>query len=83
MDNPDVKEGDWITVGSSNTDAYVFHVVSTNEVSAGYYQNRSKAIKENFVWDGESWQFKNHGACGSYLRGSDEVIVKRGPPRTY
>jgi hypothetical protein len=81
MGNPNVKEGDWITVGSSNTDAYVFHVFSATEVSAGYYQNRSKAIKEDFVWDGESWQFKHDGPCGSYLRGSDEAIIKRGPPR--
>lgn len=81
MGNPNVKEGDWITVGSSNTDAYVFHVFSATEVSAGYFQSRSKATKEDFVWDGESWQFKHDGPCGSYLRGSDETIVKTGPPR--
>ena len=81
MSIPMVKEGDWITVGDSNVDAYVFHVHSETEVSAGYYQNRSKQIKEDFVWDGEYWQFKYQGPNGSYLRGREEAIVKRGPPR--
>lgn len=81
MSNSKVKEGDWITVGSSNMNAYVFHVLSDTEVSAGYYQNQSKAIKEDFVWDGESWQFKYQGPNGSYLRDQEEAIVKIGPPR--
>ena len=81
MGNVKVKKGDWITVGSSNISAYVFNVISGTEVSAGYYQNQSKAIKENFVWDGETWQFKYHGPNGSYLRDEEEAIVKRGPRR--
>lgn len=81
MSNPISKGGDWIKVGDSRIDAYVFHVISETEVSAGYYQNRSKAIKEDFVWDGETWQFKHQAQNGSYLHGSDEAIVKNGPPR--
>lgn len=81
MSTAKVKEGDWITVGPSYISAYVFHVFSDTEVSAGYYQNQSKAIKEYFVWDGGYWQFKFQGPNGSYLRGEEEAIVKRGPPR--
>lgn len=82
MSKGSVKVGDWITVGSSRLNAYVFHVLSETEVSAGYYQNNTKAIKENFVWKGEAWQFKYSGPNGSYLRGQEERIVKQGPPRT-
>lgn len=74
-----VKEGEWIKVGSSKINAYVFHVFSDTEVSAGYYQNGSKAIKEDFVWDGEAWQFKYSGPSGSYLRDQEAAIVKKGP----
>jgi len=81
MSNSKVKKGDWIIVGSSRISAYVFNVTSDTEVSAGYYQNQSKAIKEDFLWDGESWQFKHQGPNGSYLRGEEEAIVKRGPRR--
>lgn len=81
MNLPNVKEGQWIRVGDSNIKAYVFHVISDIEVSAGYYQNQAKAIKEEFVWNGASWQFKSSGQDGSYLHGSDEALIKRGPPR--
>jgi hypothetical protein len=81
MSNTNVKKGDWISVGISNINAYVLHVFSETEISAGYYQNHLKAIMEDFVWDGERWQFKYSGPNGSYLRGHEEAIVKMGPPR--
>jgi hypothetical protein len=81
MAKPSVKVGDWIKVGQNRIDAYVFNIISDTMVSAGYYQNNAKAIKEEFVWDGETWQFENEGPCGSYLSGSDAAIVKNGPPR--
>lgn len=79
MSETKVKKGEWITVGSSKINAYIFHVFSDTEVSAGYYQNGSKAIKEDFIWDGETWQFKYSGPCGSYLNGQEAAIVKKGP----
>lgn len=77
-----VNKGQWITVGENNIDAYVFQVISNTEILAGYYQNRTRAIKEEFVWDGARWNFKNSGPSGSYLRGADEALVKRGPTTT-
>jgi len=74
-----ISKGQWITVGENNIDAYVFQVISNTEILAGYYQNRIKAIKEEIVWDGSKWRFKNSGPSGSYLRGADEALVKRGP----
>ncbi|MGJ8690494.1 MAG: hypothetical protein ACSHXZ_13355 [Gammaproteobacteria bacterium] len=75
----DITKGQWIKVGESNIDAYIFQVLSYTEILAGYYQNRTKAIKEEFVWDGSRWSFKNSSPSGSYLRGADEALVKRGP----
>lgn len=79
MNEEGIKIGQWITVGESNIDAYVFQVISKTEILAGYYQNRTRAIKEEFVWNGSVWNFKNSGPSGSYLHGADEALVKRGP----
>lgn len=75
---PSVRQGQWIRVGSS-VDGYVFGVNSDSSLEVGYYQNHIKAIKETVVWNGTSWEFKYQGPNGSYLRGADEAIVKRGP----
>ncbi|MBW3514623.1 hypothetical protein KO537_07805 [Shewanella sp. NKUCC01_JLK] len=77
--NEGVREGEWIKVGVNDIDAYVFKIISSTEILAGYYQNRIKAIKEAFVWNGTKWDFKNSSPSGSYLRGSDEALVKKGP----
>lgn len=76
---PPVAVGQWITIGRS-TPGYVFQVNSDGSLEVGYYQNRLKAIKETVVWQDESWRFKYQGPNGSYLRGADEALVKRGPP---
>ena len=79
MDAPKVKEGQWIVIGTGNLQGYVFDVYSDGSLGVGYYQNRTKAIKEDVIWDGTHWQFKYEGPNGSYLRGHEEAIVKRGP----
>ena len=80
MSKNTVREGQWIYVGKSSIPAYVISVISDEEVSAGYYQNDAKAIKENFVLVDGRWEFKYEGPNGSYLKGTRyETIVKRGP----
>ncbi|HCS64515.1 MAG TPA: hypothetical protein DIW64_10800 [Cellvibrio sp.] len=81
MSQSKVSVGDWIIVGDANINAYVFNVRSDTEVAAGYYQNGAKAIKEDFFWDGNRWQFKSEGPCGSYLKGHEAAIVINGPCR--
>jgi hypothetical protein len=81
MTPPKVKKGDWIDIGTNIT-GYVFGIREDGSLSVGYLQNQTKAIREVVVWDGFIWQFKISGPNGSYLRGNDEAIVKRGPPRT-
>ncbi len=77
METAKIEVGHWITVGES-TDAYVFNVVSETELEVGYLQNKVKAIKEPVVLENDKWKFKYSGPCGSYLRGNEEAIVKRG-----
>ncbi|HIF9465992.1 TPA: hypothetical protein ACX6SF_002439 [Photobacterium damselae] len=74
-----IKVGDWICVGESRIHARVFRIISDTEVYAGYLQSGSKAIGENFIWDGHIWRFKDDGPNGAYLTDSDARIVKRGP----
>ena len=74
-----IETGKWIYVGDSRIPAYIINVISDTEVSAGYFQNDSKAIKEEFVLNNGQWQFKHSGPSGSYLKGDLEAIVKRGP----
>lgn len=75
---PAVSVGQWITIGSS-IPGHVFQVNGDGSLEVGYYQNRLKAIKETVVWKEGSWAFKFQGPNGSYLRGADEALVKRGP----
>jgi hypothetical protein len=79
MSNPVVEVGNWISIGDNNINAYVFYVHTETEVAAGYYQNKEKAIKEEFVWDGNNWQFKHSGPSGTYLKGHEATIVINGP----
>lgn len=76
--SPAVAVGQWITIGRT-TPGYVFQVNSDGSLEVGYYQNRLKAIKETVVWREECWRFKFQGPNGTYLRGEDEALVKRGP----
>jgi hypothetical protein len=76
MEMPSVSVREWIKVG--NVDAVVLQV-GPSRLQVGYYQNRSKAIGESAVWDGEGWKFEHDGPNGSYLRGEEESLVKRGP----
>lgn len=83
MEKPNIREGQWIKIGNPDNfdqiDGYVFNVFPSGELAVGYYQNKLKAIKEDVIWNGEYWVFKYSGPNGSYLRGHDEAIVKRGP----
>jgi hypothetical protein len=83
MEQPKVAAGDWIFIKSENgfsgIDGYVFNVHSNGVLSVGYYQNKSKAIKEEVIWKDNRWQFKCSGPNGSYLRGNDAKIVESGP----
>lgn len=82
MEKPNVKKGNWIKIGDPNdhpqTDGYVFNILPNGELSVGYNQNDLKAIKEEVIWNGKFWAFKHLGPNGSYLRGAEEQIVKRG-----
>lgn len=73
-----VTVGQWIRIANS-LDGYVFHVNGDGSLEVGYLQNRLKAIKETVVWNDGKWNFKYLGPNGSYLRGADEDLVKRGP----
>jgi hypothetical protein len=79
MNQPQIQKGQWIKVGENEIDGYVIDVYSDGSLGVGYYQNRIKAIKEEVVWDGARWKFKNVGPNGSYLRNPEAAIVKRGP----
>ena len=79
MNKEKVKVGDWIYVGQSKIPAYVINVYADGKVSAGYYQNNLKAIKEDFIWDGKNWDFETSGPSGIYLGGELKAIVTRGP----
>lgn len=84
MKQPNVKKGDWIIIGPSDSfspiNGYVIDVFE-DSLGVGYYQNELKAIKDDVIWNGTHWEFKYNGPCGSYLRGQEESIVKHGPPR--
>lgn len=75
---PSVSPHQWIQVEKSIA-GYVIRVNSDGSLEIGYNQHGIKAIKETVVWSGAEWKFKYEGPNGSYLRGSLEAVVKRGP----
>ena len=77
MEIPEIRIGQWITVGNS-IDAYVLNVVSETELEIGYLQNGLKAIKEPVEFVDGAWKRKYDGPNGSYLRGQEAAIIKRG-----
>lgn len=63
---PDVKPGDWITVG--NTSCVVANVFNEGH-SLGDCEvvfNQAKPANLNARWDGERWQFVKTGDYGGY-----------------
>ncbi len=74
-----VRIGDWISVGESGISALVFDVFSDKEVAAGYLQNNVKAVKDDFTWDGNIWQFKYKQPSGFVLDPYETSLVKKGP----
>jgi len=82
MDAPEVKTEDWIKIGPNNIDGTVVDVFSPGYISAGYYQNSIKVVKEDLVWRDTRCEFKYTGPNGSYLTGRLEQLVKSGPSGT-
>lgn len=79
MEAPAVQLNQWIRIGSPGVDGVVLDIYADGSLGVGYYQNQSKAIKDDVVWDGERWTFQHSGPSGSYLRGAEEAMVKGGP----
>jgi len=77
MEISKINAGQWIMV-SNSIDAYVFTVINETELLVGYLQNGLKAIKEKVVFIDGKWEFKSSGPNGSYLRGQEEALIKRG-----
>lgn len=83
MNQLEVKRGEWIIVksdkASEGVHGYVLAVFPTGTLSVGYYQNNSKVIQEDVVWSDGFWKFKYDGLNGSYLKGAEAELIKRGP----
>ena len=77
MEMPNVKIDDIIKIGDhfGAPQAQVVHIYTKEDKETGlfgdievvYYQNKIKGIKEDAVWDGENWKFKNEGPSGAYV----------------
>lgn len=74
MEIPSIKERDIIKIGdhSNAPKAQVVRIYTDEEkkttlcgdVEVVYFQNKLKGVKDDVVWDGENWQFKNEGTSG-------------------
>jgi len=86
MNPPKVNIGDWIKIQTDEKNpginGYVFNVSPEGDrLYVGYLQNNVKPIKEPVCWTGAFWKFEYDGPNGSYLKGSDAEVVKKGPYR--
>lgn len=77
METPNVKLGDIIKIGNhfNAPKAQIVRIYTDEEKKLGlcgdievvYWQNKLKGIKDDAVWNGESWKFKHDGPGGSYV----------------
>lgn len=80
MNSENVSESRWIEVGKNRMPAYVLHKYNEEWVSAGYYQNGIKVIKDDFVFLNGVWEFKNNPPAGTYIKNKSlEIKIKSGP----
>ena len=77
MKIPDVKLGDILRIGNhfDAPKAQVVNIYTDEQKKSGvcgdvkvvYYQNKIKGIKDDIIWSGDSWEFKDSGPSGSYV----------------
>ncbi len=67
MNKPEIKEGQWLTVGRS-TSAVVSRVYTdqTSEVAEVVYLDGGKAINNDIKWGVGSWEFTHESPSGGY-----------------
>ncbi|CAM3468352.1 hypothetical protein LLO_0940 [Legionella longbeachae NSW150] len=65
MSKPPLKEYDQIQVGTSIS-AIVCSVYDDQNRCEVVYLSGNKAINEEVIWNGDSWQFAISGPCGGY-----------------
>lgn len=83
MNQPEVRIGECIRVGDIR--ACVLRISNNGDIYAGYFQYEgrgrnpkpSKPIKEEVVWNGEEWTFKNAGPDGAYVQNFREENMIR------
>lgn len=74
---PKVKLNDLIKIGNSpmSPKAQIVRIYTDDQKADGmcgdievvYYQDRLKGVKEDVVWNGEYWAFKNDSPSGTYV----------------
>ncbi len=70
---PKVNLGDLISVGKDgNNKAVVSRLYEEypNRVVVVYFQNKSKYIYENVIWENDHWNFQHSGPSGGYAEKS-------------
>ena len=87
MEIPNVKLNEIIYIGEGymSPKSQIVRIYTEKEKNAGvcgdvevvYHQNGLKGIKEDAVWNGTKWTFKNSGPCGSYVNIDQYPDVKQ------
>jgi hypothetical protein len=76
MNMPEIDLNEIIKIGNNFNPpkAQIVKIYSNDEkqsifgdIEVVYYQNKLKGIKEDAVWNGEFWEFKNEGPSGTYV----------------
>ena len=83
MSTKNVGNNGWIEFGINRIPALVLHEYTESWVSAGYYQNGLKVIKDDFVLKEGVWEFKTNPPSGTYIKDSFlQAKIKSGPYST-
>jgi len=77
MEIPSIELGDIIEIGDhfNAPKAQIIHIYNNEQKKIGlcgdievaYWQNKLKGIKDDVIWSGKNWKFKNNGPSGVYV----------------
>lgn len=69
-ERPEVKPGDWVTIGTSvDKDAVVCHIYEKKEladIKVVYLDDLDRAVNDDLIWKDDHWEFKHPGPSGGY-----------------
>lgn len=71
---PDIKQGEWITVGTTSCVIKNVYQEGTSDAVCLVVFDEDKPTTHDVSWDGENWVFSERSDYGGYGRNDDKYV---------